>query len=242
MILLLALGLLGCAHHPASTAPPAPSPPSEAPAPPGWLTEVIPHLKASEWQAADEILSRALERQDLPLQERALALWYRASTRSSAGDDTGEIEDLRAFVSTAALIHIAGDAAGAQIRHNVALAALAVAADDASRDPKVASDADHAVSVLLAVDEALFIGRLRCGPDGKGGYDELSQELIDDQRGVFDHLVLRCDADQSTRDAWFDLAEWWQLLSFSLGAGPPPDGLEPEGAKALMEMAIPKGG
>jgi len=240
MIPLLALGLLGCAHHPASTAAPA-APTTEAPAPPAWLSEVLPHLKANEWKAADEVLSRALDRQDLPLQERALALWYRASARSSAGDDAGEIEDLRAFVSTAALIHVAGDAAGAQIRHNVALAALAVAADDASRDPRVASDPEHAVSVLLAVDESLFVGRLRCGPDGRGSYDALSQELIDDERGVFDHLLLRCDADGGTRDAWFDLSEWWQLLSFSLGAGPPPDGLEPEGAKALMEIALPHG-
>ncbi len=210
---------------------------ASAPELPGWLREVLPALKAEDWRAADLVLSAALERTDLPQQERTLALWYRASARAQSGDRAGELADLRSFVSASRLLDLRGDAAGAMLQHRVSLAQLAVAAEDAALDPSIASSPERSIPVLLASDEYFFLGRLSCGPDGAAGYSLVRQTLINDERGVFDLLEVSCDADGAPRQIWFDLEVWWQLLGFSLGANPPPDGFDADGARALLQLA-----
>src|SRR5688572_25991107 len=122
MALLPMLALVACARRPPADAGQAPEPPSpapsqlaEAPAPPAWLSDVIPALQAQDWPAAEAALTRALEGELSP-QERTLALWYRAAARASADDRAGELEDLRAFVSSSRLLHVAGDAPGAMLQ------------------------------------------------------------------------------------------------------------------------------
>lgn len=242
--MLSLLLLAACARRPpADAGAPLPSPaeaaaPEAAPAPPRWLGEVLPLLRASDWAGADALLGQTLLRPELPPQERTLALWYRASVRAQMGDRVGEIEDLRGFVTTSRLIHIAGDGPGALLMHRVALAELAVAAADASEDPSVGASRERAIAVMLASDEDFFLGRLACGPGLGGAYAVVTQELVHGEDGVFDRVELRCEADGSPREVWFDLAFWWSLLGFSLGAAPPPEGLEPEGARALLQLLV----
>lgn len=247
MRLLPALLLAACARRPPADAgaapppPPAPAEPAEPEqAPPGWLKDVIPALEARDFARAEEVLTGTLEDPALSPQERTLALWYRAAARAQQGDRAGEIEDLRAFVSASRLVHIAGDAPGAVLQHRVSLAQLAVAADDASQDPSVGATRESAISVLIAPDEYFFVGRLSCGPDRSSPYSVLDQQLLHEDTGVYDVLLTRCEADGAERTFYFDIYTWWQLLSFSLGAGPPPDGFDAEGAKALMELAMPR--
>ncbi len=246
MIVLVFALLLGCRHAPPADAgappPPAPAASEAQPELPAWLREVLPSLQAQDWRAAEATLGRALEDPALTPQERALAYWYRASARAQLGERAGEIEDLRDFVVASRLVELGGDEVGATLRHRVSLAELAVAAEDAREDPAVGASPDRAISVLLASDEYFFLGRLACGPQGESGYTLVQQSLIHDERGVFDLLELRCEADGAPRAVWFDLAVWWELLGFSLGANPPPDGLDPEGARALMKMAMEQGG
>lgn len=244
----LVAGALGCAHRkPADAGAPVPENADSSSAPaaaapeavelPGWLREVLPALRAQDWSGADAVLSEALARAELTPQERTLALWYRASVRAQTGDRDGELADLRSFVSSSQALDLKGDGPGALLQHRVGLAQLAIAAEDTVADPTIGSSPERSLAVMLSSDEYFYVGRLSCGPGLAAGYTVDNQTLINDERGVFDLLEIHCDADGATRQVWFDLEFWWQLLGFSLGANPPPPGLEPEGAKALMQIA-----
>ena len=236
--------LLACAHRGAAVAPapsPAPEPAEaaedEAPVgPPQWLLEVVPALQVQDVATALYLLDQTLDRPDLTPQERTLALWYRASARAWAGDQGGEILDLRAFVSAASQLDVAGDAVGVQLLHRVALAQLAVLADDARLDGSIGATPERAIPLILASDAGFFLGRLSCGPDGDGSYQILDEALMPDGEVTIEQIDLQCDADRGRRMVYFDLSDWFDLLRFGLGAGPVPEGLTEEGARALLEI------
>lgn len=238
--------LLACKHSPpadAGAAPvaetDAPAAASDVPAELAWVDEVFPLLQAGDWVAVLVKLDAVIAREDLGPAGQAMARWYRAAARASVGDRAGEIEDLRAFVTAASQLPTErGGRSGAELRHRIAKAQLAILAEEAASDPRIGASTELAVPVMLASDEYFFLGRLSCGPGLAGGYEVLEQALVQDQTGVYDHLSVRCNADGAARDVWFDIGEWWALLGYGLQGGEPPAGLDEEGARYLLEAGL----
>lgn len=239
---LILLLLLGCRHQPpaATATPVAPASADEVvPTELAWVDEIFPLLQAGDWAGVSARLDAVLARPDLGNAGVAMARWYRAAARANLGDRTGELEDLGAFVSAASQLSLdhAG-VAGAELKHRVAMAQLAILAETASTDGSIGATPESAVPVMLASDEYFFLGRLSCGPDLAGSYAVLEQALVQDERGTFDELHVRCLADQTERTIWFDIAEWWALLGYGLQGGDPPVGLDEAGAKYLIERGM----
>ena len=245
----LLLLTLSCAHRrtgseadlaaePAlAAATPVDETPSASPGrPPEWLMTVLPALQSQDIATALHVLDETLDRTDLTPQERTLALWYRAAARAWAGDRGGEILDLRAFVSASAQIQLQGDAVGAQLKHRVELAQLAVLADDALTDRSIGASIARAIPLTLASDEQFFLGRLACGSDGSGSYKVVGEALLHEGSIPIEQIDLECETDHSRRMVYFDLTDWFDLLRFGLGAAPPPAGLTEEGARTLLEI------